>query len=287
MVPVMDTPGFSCKDQVGTEVYAISYNTFEDIIKQNKEPKVIFPTQHDFINKVSETKPVIGIVGLPCEDLDGNAIYAVPVNMVNWVLKLGGEPKVIYTTQLEDFLTKRLSVMNKPTVEELEKLKEWVLECDAVIKPGCKRIYCHDSEIYSIVSENNIPYLGICGGMQLMRNHKTEYMPNIKNETIIEHCSKDTYAHSINLVPGSKLQSILEANIILVNSRHSYHIPDSGIKSVGAYADDGIIEALEDNDKLFNIGVQWHPELLHDDPNSIRLFSAFIDSAKQYSKRVF
>ena len=58
---------------------------------------------------------------------------------------------------------------------------------------------------------------------------------------------KEIVTHSITLVPGSKLQSILETDTILVNSRHSYHVPDSGLKSVGAYADDGIIEALEED----------------------------------------
>lgn len=275
----IEVRAFDCIDQVGTNVYAISNSTVEEILKQGKEPSVIFPLQ-----LVKSVGPTIGIVGLPCLDNVGNKIYAVPTVIVKWILRLGGNPKIIFTPQLEDFVNKKIPDLNQPSIEELKKLRDWIFECDAVIKPGCKRLYPHDNEIYSIVSEYNIPYLGICGGMQLMRNHKIEYMPNVKNETAIEHYSKDTYAHSITLVPGSKLQSILETDTILVNSRHSYHVPDSGLKSVGAYADDGIIEALEDHTKTFNIGVQWHPEIIQDDPNSTKLFSTFIKSARQYQK---
>lgn len=279
----INVTGFVCKDQVGNKVYAVSQDKIENIVKQGMEPRMTFSRQSE-ITDDEELKPVVGIIGLPCLDIDGNKIYGVPVVIVDWVLRLGGEPRVIFPAQVEDFINKRLSELNKPTIDELEKLKEWVLECDAVIKPGCKRLYPHDNEIYSIASDSDMPYLGICGGMQLMRNHNTEYVANKKNETVINHQSSETYAHSISFVPGSKLQSILDTNVILVNSKHSYHIPDSGLKNVGAYADDGIIEALEDSKKLFNIGVQWHPELLQDDPNSIRLFSAFIDSAKKYQK---
>jgi putative glutamine amidotransferase len=142
----------------------------------------------------------------------------------------------------------------------------------------------YDSIIYSIVSDNNVPYLGICGGMQLMRNDGVEYVPNKPNETE-EHMVEGTgYAHKINIVAGSRLQSILEQEIILVNSKHTMHIPDSGNKSVGAYAPDGIIEALENRDKLFNIGVQWHPELMPTDENNQKLLNAFIESARQYKK---
>ena len=274
-----------CKDQVGTEVYAVSQDEVENIVQQGIEPQIDFAQRLEF-NTHDESKPVVGIVGLPCLDMNENKIYGVPVVIVDWILRLGGKPKVIFPAQIEDYVNKRISELNKPTIEELEKLKKWVLECDGIIKPGCRRVYPYDNEIYSVVSDNDIPYLGICGGMQLMRNHKTEYLANKKNESIINHYSSDTYAHSINLVPGSKLQSILDTNVILVNSKHSYHIPDSGLKNVGAYADDGIIEALEDPKKTFNIGVQWHPELLQDDPFSIRLFDAFIYNTKKYQKNI-
>lgn len=230
-------------------------------------------------------EPVIGVVEWPCLDEYGNKVYTTPMAIINWILRLNGAPRGIYPSRPEQFLDKRISELKEVTPDELRQLREWVLGCDAIIKPGCNRIYPHDNLIYDIATENDIPYLGICGGMQIMRNHKIPFVSNIKNETNINHFLQGgEYAHSVNIVNGSKLQSILEKDTIMVNSKHSYHVPDEGLKHVGAYAGDGIIEALEDNDRTFNIGVQWHPELLPDDPNSVRIFGAFMDSARQYQK---
>lgn len=45
-----------------------------------------------------------------------------------------------------------------------------------------------------------------------------------------------------------------------------------------AYSEDGIIEAIEDKNKRFFIGVQWHPESLMEDRYSDKLFSYFIET---------
>ena len=47
-----------------------------------------------------------------------------------------------------------------------------------------------------------------------------------------------------------------------------------------AYANDGVIEAIEDQDGLM-VGVQWHPEFSYQsDPVAMRLFEAFVKAAK-------
>ena len=43
---------------------------------------------------------------------------------------------------------------------------------------------------------------------------------------------------------------------------------------------DGLIEALETQEARFEVGVQWHPEMLiEDDPGMHRLFDSFIEAA--------
>lgn len=230
-------------------------------------------------------RPMIGIVPWPCEE-DTNKIFSTSQDVHNIVARTGGAPISILPIQAVDFVNTRNADVPDMTKEELETLREIVLSCDAIIKPGCNKICKHDSIIYSIARENNIPYLGICGGMQLMRNDGVPYVANIANtETKIEHFVKGTgYAHTITIVDGSKLQQILQKDTILVNSKHYRHIPDKGAKDIGAYACDGVIEALEDKSQLFNIGVQWHPELMPEDENTRILFDAFIESARQYKK---
>ena len=231
-------------------------------------------------------KPIIGIVEWPYYDKDNDKMYEVMMPIVEWIIRSGGRPIGIFPSQIENFLEKRSQEIDEMTVTELRELKESIMMCDAIIKPGATKIYPHESTIYDMVTKQDMPYLGICCGMQIMRNHEVEYKPNIKNDSEVEHKSNNEYAHAVNIVNNTRLHSILDKDIIEVNSRHSFHVADAGNKKASAYAPDGVIEALEDSNKLFNIGVQWHPELLPPtDENSINLFGEFIESAKVYQKR--
>lgn len=91
------------------------------------------------------------------------------------------------------------------------------------------------------------------------------------------HQSKEEYVHQIKIKSDSKLLSILEDNTIFVNSRHSEHITTTDLNIV-AIAPDLTIEAVEDPEKKFFIGVQWHPESLEKDLYSKKLFDYFISS---------
>ena len=118
--------------------------------------------------------------------------------------------------------------------------------------------------------EKDIPYLGICAGMQLMAN--TE---NIKNDT--NHFQD----HYIKILENTLLSEIIGEKEILVNSRHNYHIENSGENLVCAVSNDGIIEAIEYPADYFNIGVQWHPEISYEfDENSKKIIDAFIDASR-------
>lgn len=231
-------------------------------------------------------KPIIGIVEWPYYDKDNDKMYEVMIPIVEWIVRSGGRPIGIFPTQIENFLEKRSQDIEEMTITELKELKESIMMCDAIIKPGATKIYPHESIIYDMVTKEDMPYLGICCGMQIMRNHDIDYIPNERNNSEIVHHSKDVYAHNVNIVENTKLHSILNKDHILVNSRHNFHVVNEGNKIVSAYATDGVIEALEEKNKLFNIGVQWHPELLPPtDENSTNLFGEFVESAKVYKNR--
>ena len=66
---------------------------------------------------------------------------------------------------------------------------------------------------------------------------------------------------------------MLQAEEIMVNSRHNYHITSSGIHVASALAEDGVIEAIESTNKKFHLGVQWHPELLPKEETLVKITS--------------
>jgi putative glutamine amidotransferase len=123
--------------------------------------------------------------------------------------------------------------------------------------------------------ERDLPVLAICRGLQLM---------NVALEgTLVQHieghrCLDRQEVHAIKIAPGSRLQSILETDEHVVNSRHHQCVDRvaSGLE-VTARAPDDVIEALELPGKRFVLAVQWHPEERTDGPDA-RLFAAFRDA---------
>ena len=222
-------------------------------------------------------KPIIGIVGHPYVNKDNNLIFQTTNSIVKKILLCGGLPIIICPTQVEDFYNKKCNEINTLTFCEKKDLDNILSLCDAIIKPGASKIYTYERYIYSYAYDNNIPYLGICAGMQLMAQYDNDNI-NVKNSTNINHNSNREYVHKIKIFHNTLLYDILKQDEIYVNSLHNYHIATPGINKVNAYSFDGIIEGIENTDKTFHLGLQWHPEAL-DDLNSYRLFNTFIEKA--------
>lgn len=158
--------------------------------------------------------------------------------------------------------------------DELERVEELINSCNGIILPGGANAYEIDLKIAKYLYEENIPTLGICLGMQILALAFNGDIEILKDN---RHQSKEEYVHEIKLKTNSKLANILKKNKILVNSRHNEHITTSDL-NITAIAPDLTIEAVEDPNKKFFIGVQWHPESLANDIYSKRLFDAFMTS---------
>lgn len=159
--------------------------------------------------------------------------------------------------------------------KEFNYVKNIIDLCDGIIIPGGAYIYDIYYKIVEYLYNENKPILGICLGMQIMgKTFNNKVRERIKD---VSHNKMDNYVHGINIKKDSKLFDIMKEEFIQVNSRHERYIPYTNL-DISAYSDDGIPEAIENKNKKFFIGVQWHPESLIDDIYSKRLFNAFIDS---------
>ena len=159
---------------------------------------------------------------------------------------------------------------NDPNIE-FNKIKNIIDLCDGFILQGGSDYYDIDILITKYLYENNIPTLGICLGMQTMAMTFNGTISETKN-----HNSKNKYVHNIKINENSKLFNIIKKNKIFVNSRHNSYIVNTDLD---VSATNNIIEAIEDKNKKFFIGVQWHPESIMDE-NSILLFNSFFLSIK-------
>ena len=133
----------------------------------------------------------------------------------------------------------------------------------------------------------DVPILGICRGLQLLNVAMggTLYqdialqVPKACNHS--PRANRGTVTHKVRIEPNTRLQETLQRPSLWVNSKHHQAVkaPAPGLV-ISAVASDGIIEALEDPNRPFLLGVQWHPEgLWEKDAAARKLFKALIAAA--------
>ena len=152
-----------------------------------------------------------------------------------------------------------------------EKYKKLINLCDGIIFQGGDDFEKYDLDALKYIYDIDKPVLGICLGMQLMGVLFGGFMLDINN-----HKKNLSYVHNVNINKNSKLYNIFKVNNIKVNSRHKSVIKSTSLKITGI-SNDGYIESLEDSNKKFFIGVQWHPEsMINYDNIQNNLFKYFI-----------
>lgn len=138
--------------------------------------------------------------------------------------------------------------------------KNVIDECDGIIFQGGSVFEEYDMEALKYIYEKDIPTLGICLGMQLMGVFLDGTLEEIDGHLNTEH--------DVIINRHSKIYD--NNTIVKVNSRHKYVLKDTNAQIVGRDMY-GNIEAIEDKNKKFFVGVQWHPEDIDD-----KVFSCFI-----------
>jgi putative glutamine amidotransferase len=138
------------------------------------------------------------------------------------------------------------------------------------------RVVRDSSEIalYKKALELKKPFFGICRGMQIMAvasgGSLIQHLPEVSS---LSHrpAPAQFSNHGARFAPGSLIADLLGTELV-VNSSHHQAVKDPGTLKITGWAEDDTIEALENPDHKFVIGVQWHPEMHHDK----RLFEALI-----------
>lgn len=189
-------------------------------------------------------------------------------------------PVYAFRKDLLPFLRKYdINVISIPVMfensNEFNQIKEIIDFCDGIIFPGGAGMKELDYELVKYLYEIDKPTLGICLGMQIMgKTFNGRKREKIEDE---KHLSSDEYVHNIIIKKDSLLYKIIGEEKIKVNSRHRNRIPYTNLDCV-AYSEDNILEAIEDKNKKFFMGVQWHPESLMEDVYSNKLFDYFIEN---------
>ena len=162
------------------------------------------------------------------------------------------------------------------------------------------------------VRENNIPFLGICLGMQMAviefsRNvlglagaNSTEMDENTTYPVIDLMESQKTVTHKggtmrlgswdCKLVSDSIVKQVYGQELIEERHRHRYEfnneylkqIEDAGLKATGLNPDTGLVEIVEIPSHNWFVGVQYHPEYKSTVANPHPLFVSFVEAALNF-----
>ncbi len=212
--------------------------------------------------------------------------------------------------------------------EEIEKDgTELLKNVDAILVPGGFGKRGVEGKILAakFARENNIPYLGICLGMQIAiieyARHKagmadatsTEFSHETKHpviamvtewinkageiETRHEHSDKGGTmrlgGQTCQLTPGSLAQQIYGKDKIVERHRHRYEVNNiflpqieaAGMKVSGRCVNSNLVEMIELPNHPWFIGCQFHPEFTSTPRDGHPLFTGFIRAAKEYQKK--
>jgi CTP synthase len=166
-------------------------------------------------------------------------------------------------------------------------------------------------EAIKIAREQNIPFFGICLGMQMAcvefaRNvlglkdaHSTEMAPDTRNPIIamMEEQKAITQmggtmrlgAYACELREGSRIAHIYNSRRISERHRHRYEFnnqymnafEEAGMIPSGINPETGLVEIVEVEEHPFFIGTQFHPEYKSTVEAPHPLFVAFVRAAKE------
>ena len=137
----------------------------------------------------------------------------------------------------------------------------------------------------------DLPILGICRGIQMLNvaaggnlyQDLTAQLPgSLLHNYKVAETPWERPTHGVRLAAGSRLAGVLDAGGLMVNSFHHQAVkrPADGFDAV-AWAEDGVVEAIEAPGRRFALGVQWHPEgMFQTDPLASKLFAAFVEAVR-------
>jgi len=125
----------------------------------------------------------------------------------------------------------------------------------------------------------DLPVLAVCRGSQVLNVARggdlVQHLPDVVGGEQHREVSGVFSEHPVRVDPSSKLGAV--DGPVMSHHHQGFGRLGEGLREV-AWADDGTIEAVEDPDRRFTVGVLWHPEAGED----ARLFEALVAEAARY-----
>ncbi|WP_191017686.1 CTP synthase [Treponema zioleckii] len=208
-----------------------------------------------------------------------------------------------------------LKKIDAETLEGTSDISPFFNGVDAIIIPGNygQRGFLGLLQTVRYARENNIPYLGIDLGMQLMPIEtartllgwkdadSTEFMQNSEHPVIslpeeqsgaISSGIMKLGASGVNIEKETKLYDIYQKDVInerhrskyTFDKRYAQDMADKGLIISAKSSEDGQIEGFEWKEHPWGLGIQFHPEFVSRPTKPHPIFISFIGAALDQHK---
>ena len=226
-------------------------------------------------------RPIIGLSTYGIAHADG---FNIPAEYVQAVLRAGGLPLLLPPASFD-------------AIERwLEKIQGLVLIGGGDIDPARYGAASHDT-VYNLDADrdrcefalaraalkNRMPLLAICRGMQVVNVVRGgtlhRHLPEVFGESVAHRRPpRETTRHPVQVEADAHIVQAMGASQVTIVSWHHQAVGrlGKGLRPV-AWAEDGVIEAMELDGNPNLLAVQWHPELsAAEDPTQQGLFDRLV-----------
>lgn len=235
----------------------------------------------------TRSQPVIGLSTYGIAHSDG---FTIPAEYVQSLLRAGGLPLLLPTAAVD------------PVDSWLDRIQGLILIGGGDIDPARYGAATHET-IYNLdvdrdacelalataALKRRLPILAICRGMQVVNvvlgGTLHRHLPEAFGEKVAHRLPpRETARHPVDIAGDAHIVKAVGDTRVMTVSWHHQAVErlGKGLRPV-AWAEDGVIEAMELDGNPNLLAVQWHPELsAAEDPAQQGLFDRLVTLAGAY-----